>query len=96
VRQQAVAQLRTALARARAADERRDITMSAVVVPGNDAFERARTAVDAGEGSLADALDVEHSLNHARLELADMERERRMVRIQLAQASGFLPVELSP
>lgn len=96
VRQQAVAQLRTALARARAADERRDITMSAVVVPGNDAFERARTAVDAGEGSLADALDVEHSLNHARLELADMERERRMVRIQLAQASGFLPVELLP
>jgi cobalt-zinc-cadmium efflux system outer membrane protein len=96
VRQAAVVQLRTALARARAADERRDMTMSAVVAPGVEAFERARASVDAGEVSLADALDVEHGLNHARLSLADMERERRMMRIELAQASGFLPMEVSP
>jgi cobalt-zinc-cadmium efflux system outer membrane protein len=96
IRQAAVAQLRTALARARAADEKRDITMSAVVTPGVEAFERARASVDAGEGSLAEALGVEHGLNHARLSLADMERERRMMRIELAQASGFLPLEVSP
>ena len=96
VRQAAIAQLRTALSRARAADERRDMTMSAVVAPGVEAFERARAAVDAGEGSLASALDVEHGLNHARLELTDLERERRMMRIELAQASAFLPLEVSP
>ena len=96
IRQAAVVQLRTALSRARAADERRDMTMSGVVVPGVDSLERARAAVDAGEGSRASALNVEHGLNHARLELADMERERRMVRIELAQASGFLPLEASP
>ena len=96
VRQAAIVQLRTALSRARAADERRDMTMSAVVTPGVEAFERARAAVDAGEGSLAGALNVEHGLNHARLELADMERERRMMRIELAQASAFLPLEVSP
>jgi cobalt-zinc-cadmium efflux system outer membrane protein len=96
VRQQAVMELRTALSRARAADERRDITMSAVVAPGVDAFDRAQRALEAGEGSLVEALDVEHGLNHARLELADMERERRMVRIALAKASGFLPLEVSP
>jgi len=70
--------------------------MSAVVAPGVEAFERARAAVEAGEGSLAGALDVEHGLNHARLALADMERERRMMRIELAQASAFLPLEVSP
>jgi len=96
IRQAAVAQLRTALSRARAADERRDVTMSAVVTPGVEAFERARAAVDAGEGSLVDTLGVEHGLNHARLALADMERQRRMMRIELAQASGFLPLEVSP
>jgi cobalt-zinc-cadmium efflux system outer membrane protein len=96
VRQAAIVQLRTALSRARAADERRDITMSAVVTPGHEAFARAQAAVDAGEGTLARALDVEHSLNHARLELTDLERERRMMRIELAQASGFLPLEVSP
>ncbi len=96
VRQAAIVQLRTALSRARAADERRDMTMSAVVAPGVEAFERARAAVEAGEGSLAGALDVEHGLNHARLALADMERERRMMRIELAQASAFLPLEVSP
>lgn len=96
IRQAAVSQLRIALARAQSADARRDITMSAVVAPGVDAHARAREALDAGEGSVMDALDVEHDLNHARLELADMERERRMMRIDLARASGFLPVEVSP
>ena len=64
--------------------------------PIAETFKRAQLSADAGEGSRRDAIDAQHALNLAKLELNDLERQRRGARLGLAKAAGFLPAEVMP
>ena len=96
VRQAAIIELRGAMVKALAMQEKRDISAENSLVPSAETFKRAQLSADAGEGSRRDAIDAQHALNHAKLELNDLERQRRTARLALAKAAGFLPAEVMP
>ena len=96
VRQNAIIALRTALVKARSAQNRHAIAQVNVVDPSAQSVLRAETAVRVGEGSQQSAIDAAHALNRANLALTDLERERRRARIALSAAAGFLPTEVMP
>ena len=96
VRQAAIIELRGAMVKALAMQEKRDISAENSLVPSAETFKRAQLSADAGEGSRRDAIDAQHALNHAKLELNDLERQRRTARLALAKAAGFLPAEVLP
>jgi len=96
VRQQAIIELRGAIAKATASQQKHDASAEGVFTPSVETFARAQASLAAGEGSQREAIDAEHALNHAKLELNDLERERRSARLSLAKASGFLPAEVLP
>ena len=96
VRQVAIIELRGAMVKALAMQEKRDISAENSLVPSAETFKRAQLSADAGEGSRRDAIDAQHALNHAKLELNDLERQRRTARLALAKAAGFLPAEVMP
>jgi hypothetical protein len=50
----------------------------------------------AGELSQRDSMNSQHALALARLELTDLERQRRLSRLALSKAAGFLPMEEFP
>jgi outer membrane protein TolC len=96
VRQAAIIELRGAMVKALAMQEKRDISAENSLVPSAETFKRAQLSADAGEGSRREAIDAQHALNHAKLELNDLERQRRTARLALAKAAGFLPAEVMP
>ena len=96
VRQAAIIELRGAMVKALAMQEKRDISAENSLAPSAETFKRAQLSADAGEGSRRDAIDAQHALNHAKLELKDLERQRRTARLALAKAAGFLPAEVMP
>jgi len=96
VRQAAIIELRGAMVKALVMQEKRDISAENSLAPIAETFKRAQLSADAGEGSRRDAIDAQHALNHAKLELNDLERQRRTARLALAKAAGFLPAEVMP
>ncbi len=96
VRQTAIGELRTALVKARSVEGRYKISESSSVSPMTESVKRTADALAAGEAAEQDAIIAEHVLNHAKLELTDLERARRGARIALSKAAGFLPVEEMP
>ncbi len=96
VRQAAIIELRGAMVKALAMQEKRDISAENSLAPSAETFKRAQLSADAGEGSRREAIDAQHALNHAKLELNDLERQRRTARLALAKAAGFLPAEVMP
>ncbi|MCE9619229.1 MAG: TolC family protein [Planctomycetes bacterium] len=96
VRQAAIIELRSALTRAFATEDRRNASAESLLAPSTETFKRAQAALAAGESSQRELIDAEHSLNHAKLEMTDLERERRAARLVLAKAAGFLPAEVMP
>jgi outer membrane protein TolC len=96
VRQTAIIELRRAMAQALASQEKRDMSADSLLAPSAETFKRAQLSADIGEGSRRDAIDAQHALNHAKLEMNDLERQRRGARLALAKAAGFLPAEALP
>ena len=96
VRQAAIIELRGAMVKAVSMQEKRDISAENSLAPSAETFKRAQLSADVGEGSRRDAIDAQHALNHAKLELNDLERQRRGARLALAKAAGFLPAEVMP
>lgn len=96
VRQAAIIELRAAMVKALTIQEKRDISAENSLAPSAEIFKRAQLSADVGEGSRRDAIDAQHALNHAKLELNDLERQRRGARLALAKAAGFLPAEVMP
>ncbi|MSR34827.1 MAG: TolC family protein [Phycisphaerales bacterium] len=96
VRQAAILELRGAMVKALAIQEKRDISAENSLAPSAETFKRAQLSADVGEGSRREAIDAQHALNHAKLELNDLERQRRGARLALAKAAGFLPAEVLP
>lgn len=96
VRQAAIIELRGAMVKAVAMQEKRDISAENSLAPSAETFKRAQLSADVGEGSRRDAIDAQHAWNHAKLELNDLERQRRGARLALAKAAGFLPAEVMP
>ena len=96
VRQVAIIELRGAMLKAVSMQEKHDISAENSLAPIAETFKRAQLSADAGEGSRRDAIDAQHALNHAKLELNDLERQRRTARLALAKAAGFLPAEVMP
>ena len=96
VRQAAIIELRGAIVKAMAIQKKRDVSEEFSLAPISEMFQRAQLSADIGEGSLRDAIDAQHALNHAKLQLNDLERQRRMARLGLAKAVGFLPAEVLP
>ena len=76
--------------------EKRDISAVNSLAPIAQTYTRAQLSADVGEGSRRDAIDAQHALNLAKLELNDLERQRRGARLALAKAAGFLPAEVMP
>lgn len=95
-RQTAIIELRSALVKARAAENRHAVLKSDVLTPSIDIARRAKEAFEAGEGAERESIDAVHTLNHVHLALTDLERERRTSRLGLSQAAGFLPAEEMP
>jgi outer membrane protein, heavy metal efflux system len=96
VRQAAIIELRGAMVKAVSMQEKRDISAENSLAPSAETYKRAQLSADAGEGSRREAIDAQHALNHAKLELNDLERQRRTARLALAKAAGFLPAEVMP
>ena len=96
VRQAAIIELRGAMVKAVTMQEKRDISAENSLAPSAETFKRAQLSADVGEGSRRDAIDAQHAFNHAKLELNDLERQRRGARLALAKAAGFLPAEVMP
>ena len=96
VRQAAIIELRAAMVKALALQEKRDISGVNSLAPSAEIFKRAQLSADVGEGSRRDVIDAQHAFNHAKLELNDLERQRRGARLALAKAAGFLPAEVMP
>ena len=96
VRQTAIIELRRAMAQALASQEKRDVSAESLLAPSAETFKRAQISADIGEGSRRDAIDAQHALNLAKLEMNDLERQRRGARLALAKAAGFLPAEALP
>ncbi len=96
VRQTAIIELRRAMAQALASQEKRDVSAESLLAPSAETFKRAQLSADIGEGSRRDAIDAQHALNHTKLEMNDLERQRRSARLALAKAAGFLPTETLP
>lgn len=96
VRQAAIIELRGAMVKALAMQEKRDISAVNSLAPIAQTYTRAQLSADVGEGSRRDAIDAQHALNLAKLELNDLERQRRGARLGLAKAAGFLPAEVMP
>ena len=96
VRQTAIIELRSALAKARSAQNIHDISESSQVIPATETAKRANDAMLAGELSQRDSMNSQHALALARLELTDLERQRRLSRLALSKAAGFLPMEEFP
>jgi len=96
VRQTAIIELRRAMAQALASQEKRDVSAESLLAPSAETFKRAQISADIGEGSRRDAIDAQHALNLAKLEMNDLERQRRGARLALAKAAGFLPAEVLP
>ncbi|GDY06195.1 hypothetical protein LBMAG51_09820 [Phycisphaerae bacterium] len=96
VRQSAIIELRRAMAQALASQKRRDVSSESLLAPITETFKRAQLSAEIGEGSRRDAIDAEHALNHAKLEMNNLERQRRGARLALAKAAGFLPAEALP
>lgn len=96
VRQVAIIELRRAIAQALISQEKHDVSSESLLTPTTETFKRAQLAAEIGEGSRRDAIDAQHALNHAKLEMNDLERQRRGARLALAKAAGFLPAEALP
>jgi outer membrane protein TolC len=96
VRQTAIIELRSALAKARSAQNIHDVSESSQVIPATETAKRANDAMLAGELSQRDSMNSQHALTLARLELTDLERQRRSSRLALSKAAGFLPMEEFP
>ena len=96
VRQTAIIELRSALAKARSAQNIHDVSESSQVIPATETAKRANDAMLAGELSQRDSMNSQHALALARLELTDLERQRRSSRLALSRAAGFLPMEEFP
>lgn len=96
VRQSAIVALRTALVKAQSTEGRHAAERLNGVDPTVQIVARADAAVVAGEASQQMAIDAAHALNHAKLALTDLERERRRARIALTAAVGLLPSEVMP
>lgn len=96
VRQAAIIELRGAIVKVLAVQEKQDVSVEHSLTPISEIFKRAQLSADVGEGSRRDAIDAQHALNHAKLELNDLERQRRVARLGLAKAVGFLPAEVMP
>ncbi len=96
VRQAAILELRGAMVKALAVHEIRDVSQKNSLAPIMENAERAKISADVGQGSRRDAVDAQHALNHAKLAMNDLERQRRGARLALVKASGFLPAEILP
>ncbi len=96
VRQTAIIELRSALAKAWSAQNIHDVSESSQVIPATETAKRANDAMLAGELSQRDSMNSQHALTLARLELTDLERQRRSSRLALSKAAGFLPMEEFP
>lgn len=96
VRQTAIIELRSALTKARSAQNIHDVSESSQVIPATETAKRANDAMLAGELSQRDSMNSQHALALARLELTDLERQRRSSRLALSKAAGFLPMEEFP
>ncbi len=96
VRQAAITELRSAMAKAIAAQAMHDVSAERLLTPSIHTVSRARASHDVGESSRREVLDAEHALNHIMLDMNELERERRGSRLALAKAAGILPTEVSP
>ncbi|MSR29621.1 MAG: TolC family protein [Phycisphaerales bacterium] len=93
-RQDAVIELRIALARVTSAESQHESASLGSAEPSRKLVARAQAALDAGEGAAQSVIDAQHSYNKVALDLNNLERERRTARLSLWKAAGFLPSEV--
>ncbi len=95
-RQVAIIELRGAIVKAKAAQSRHEITETSTVTPWVASARRTAEALAAGEAAPRESFVAERALAQAKLELTDLERQRRTARLALSKSAGFLPAEEMP
>lgn len=93
VRQDAVTEVRKALAAVVASQNTHAMSSATSLQNSMLQSERAQLAFTAGEQPERALVEARRALSQAKLEVNELERERRSARLALSKAVGFLPVE---
>ncbi len=93
-RQQAITQVRQALAKASASQSQHQVAREGTLSPTASSLLRAKARHESGEGAAREVVEAQHEYSLAALELNMLERTRRQSRLELLKATGFLVAEI--
>jgi outer membrane protein TolC len=93
-RQQAITQIRQALAKAHGAQTLHRIATDATLAQTAGSLSRVRARHETGEAATRDVVDAQHAYTLAAIEVSALERSRRQARIALIKSTGMLSVEV--